>query len=105
MSPAILVLNAGSSSVKFALYDQHTLAPLVHGAIDGIGNSARVDANGHGADALLVADALPQTGGHEVGTQWLLAAIRDRLPQIAPQAAGHRVVHGGANFSAPTRID
>ncbi len=40
-----------------------------------------------------------------MGTQWLLDAIRVRLPQIALQAAGHRVVHGGANFSAPTRIN
>ncbi|MEP7097459.1 MAG: acetate/propionate family kinase [Dokdonella sp.] len=105
MSSAILVLNAGSSSVKFALYDQRPLTPLLRGAIDGIGNSARVDASGPCAAALLAADALPQAGSHEVCTQWLLDAIRERLPKITLQAAGHRVVHGGATFSAPTRID
>ncbi len=105
MNSAILVLNAGSSSVKFALYDQQTLAPLLRGAIDGIGNNARVDANGPCAAALLATGALPQADTHEVGVQWLLDAIRERLPQITLQAAGHRVVHGGANFSAPTRID
>lgn len=105
MSCAILVLNAGSSSLKFALYDQHTLEPLVRGAIAGIGDRARVDASGPCAEALLAADALPQTAGHGIGTQWLLDAIRERLPQLVLQAAGHRVVHGGASFSAPARID
>lgn len=105
MSAAILVINAGSSSVKFALYDQSTLVPLCRGEIEGIGSRARVEASGPLATALLAADARPQAESHEAWTQWLIGAIRERLPQVMIQAAGHRVVHGGADFSVPTRID
>ena len=46
MSSAILVLNAGSSSIKFALHDQQTLAPLCRGEIVDIGSRVRVDPSG-----------------------------------------------------------
>ena len=105
MSPAILVLNAGSSSIKFALHDQQTLAPLLRGEVENIGADARVNASGPGAAALLAADTLAQTGDHAAATQWLLGAIREHLPHMAIDVAGHRVVHGGARFSAPTRIN
>ncbi len=105
MSAAILVINAGSSSVKFAFYDQPTLVPLCRGEIEDIGDRAHVDASGPLATALLATDVRPQSGSHDEWTRWLIGAIRERLPQVAIQAAGHRVVHGGADFSAPTRID
>ena len=105
MSAAILVINAGSSSVKFALYDQPTLVPLCRGEIEDIGDRAHVNASGPLATALLAADVPPQSGTHEQWTQWLIGAIREHLPQTVIHAAGHRVVHGGANFSAPVRID
>lgn len=105
MNSVILVLNAGSSSVKFALYEQLTLEALCRGEIADIGSRARIEASGPYAEALLAAHAFPSAGSHEEGVQWLVAAIRERLPQLAIHAAGHRVVHGGASFSAPTRVD
>ncbi|MEO8461212.1 MAG: acetate/propionate family kinase [Dokdonella sp.] len=105
MSSAILVLNAGSSSIKFALYDRLTLAPLVRGGIENIDGNARVNAIGPHASELLQSSAVPPSGSHAAWTQWLLGAIREHLPQLPIDVAGHRVVHGGATFTAPTRID
>ena len=105
MSSAILVLNAGSSSVKFALYDRAALTPLCRGEIEGVGHRARIDASGPLATALLAANAPPQADTHEGWIGWLLHAIRERLPHVAIRAVGHRVVHGGASFSAPARIN
>jgi len=105
VSRAILVLNAGSSSLKFALYDRDTLAPLCRGGIERSGDRVHLKADGPHAAPLLDAQALPQSGSHDEWMQWLLGALRERLPRIAIHAAGHRVVHGGATFATPTRID
>lgn len=105
MNLTILVLNAGSSSVKFALYDQSTLAPLCRGEIADSGGHVGVDASGPHAAALLAAGAPSPSGRHEAWIQWLLGAVHERLPQLVLHAAGHRVVHGGADFGAPTRVD
>ncbi len=105
MSDSILVLNAGSSSLKFALYERATLAPLCRGGIERVGTRTRINAAGPDAGALLDAPGLPQSGDIDKWTQWLLATLRERLPQISIHAAGHRVVHGGATFIGPARVD
>ncbi|GLS43291.1 acetate/propionate family kinase [Methylobacterium brachythecii] len=103
MDDAILVLNAGSSSVKFALFRAETLEPLCRGGIEGIGSRASFG-GAKGAEAGLFDGAdLPESSNHEVATRWLLDGIR-RSDRITLQAAGHRVVHGGPDFSAPVLI-
>lgn len=113
--PAILTLNAGSSSVKFALFpatNDVSFSPALSGEIDGIGNSSAhlkiADSQGQRlADAQIPRRADADGGPHATA----LAAILDWLAaqggwQIV--AVGHRVVHGGAEFfesavlSAPT---
>ncbi len=102
----MLVLNAGSSSLKFALYDRESLTPLCRGEIERAGDRAQLNADGDNAGALLKASgSLPKSGGLREWTPWLLGAIRERLPQITIDAAGHRVVHGGAMFTSAMRID
>src|SRR5262249_1946882 len=105
----ILVINAGSSSIKFELFDIGTgdgLERRLKGQIDGIGTRPRLAAKGVSGDVLVderyeakevrtVPDAMTRVGG------WL----RDRLDGAAPAAVGHRVVHGGPRYSAPTRVD
>lgn len=104
MDTAILVLNVGSSSVKFALFDAGSLEPICRGGIEGIGSRARFGgASGRGA-ALFDAAALPETYDHEAVGRWLLDVIRDS-GRVALVAAGHRVVHGGPDFSTPVAID
>ncbi len=82
---AILVLNAGSSSLKFSLYDQRSYALLADGQIAQIG-----------------ADAALHFGGETFATQApdhsaALGAVLAKLSEVSgpPSAVGHRVVHGG----------
>lgn len=100
---AILVLNAGSSSVKFALFEAGTLQPLGRGGIEGIGSRARFG-GATGARAHLFEGGLPEESDHAAATHWLLDRIR-RADGLRLIAAGHRVVHGGPDFAAPVVID
>ena len=90
----ILVLNAGSSSLKFAAYDQHSLKGLASGQVAGIGKEAVLhfgetkqptSAADHGAALKAALDTLAPLGG-------------------PPSVVGHRVVHGGLQ-NQPVRIN
>jgi acetate kinase len=104
---AILVINAGSSSLKFQLFglDGDRLERRVRGQIDGIGVRPRLRA-ADGAGGALV-DRSWEPG--EVGD--LPAAITEvrawlrTLDGIDLRAIGHRVVHGGPDFDRPVLID
>ncbi len=105
----ILVLNAGSSSIKFQLYDigpGDTLSRRFRGQIDGIGTAhPRLRAR-DGNDAPLVDDALdPAAAADGEAAQAVLGGwILERLG-APPLAVGHRVVHGGPDLAAPALVD
>lgn len=88
MTPCILTLNAGSSSVKYALFDARAAAgigsapALRAGQVDGIGT--RSGPPDHAA---------------------ALAEVMRHIGHASVVAVGHRIVHGGARFQAPCRID
>jgi acetate kinase len=104
MTDAVLVLNVGSSSVKFALYALASLDSLCRGGIDAIGTErAAIRIAGERSDAL--AGAKPPAGDHACVATWLVRLLGERLPDIALCVAGHRVVHGGTAFADPVRID
>lgn len=103
----ILVVNAGSSSIKFAIFDglggDH---PYVSGLADRIGSSAaEVSMRGSDGQALEL-PALPRGAGgsHESMIAWLLPLLSDfaRGPVVA---SGHRIVHGGVDFVTPAVLD
>ena len=103
MTGTILVLNVGSSSIKFSSYPADTDAePVLAGAITGIGRSPKLAVKGRNAgDAigpLAESDTTPDLIARLVG--WLESEGGDSLV-----AAGHRVVHGGRDFSAPVIVD
>lgn len=106
MKGAILVLNSGSSSIKFGLYDaEDSRLPLLgHGQIEDIHGNARLHAVDHHG-TLLIDEELGVGLDHAKALAALVRWGRQRegLPDIA--AVGHRVVHGGSRFSAPVRID
>lgn len=104
MSRAILVLNVGSSSIKFGLYALSTLELLCRGQIVEIGSAAGFSVEGSLSDRLAAVAAPPQAGDHAALTQWLLTIIEKNLGEIEICTAGHRVVHGGLNFHMPTLI-
>jgi acetate kinase len=102
MTEALLTLNAGSSSVKFALYDLH-LALLCRGEIEEIGRP-HMEVSGLLADAVKALGAAPDSADRDVINAWLVATLH-KLPNLTLRAAGHRIVHGGRNFSGPVWID
>ncbi len=108
MSDAILVVNAGSSSVKFSLFDvaDGALALVLRGEIEGIGNAPRLalrDAQGRVLETRSLASAVDLDHAGAIGM--LLELAETAAPGRRIAAVGHRVVHGGTRFAAPVRID
>lgn len=108
MTDAILVLNAGSSSLKFAVYAdaQSTTRPILRGKIARIGISpvfSAYDATGKAMsqDGLLPMDSTARHGD-------LIPALLDWITAheggVTIRAAGHRVVHGGRHHTGPARV-
>ena len=107
---AVLVLNAGSSSLKFALYAlDRTLAPApaVCGQVDGIGASPEVTLDTAAGERIreAVATAGGQGEQHRAALEHVFGLLVRHNPALDIAAAGHRIVHGGERFSAPTRLD
>ena len=111
MNGAILVLNAGSSSIKFALYGAdfgESRQAVLSGQIEEIGGGEpRLRARR--AAGTLIADAVVPPGDrlqtpHHRSLDHLLGWLADRHTGRHVTAVGHRVVHGGDLFTAPTRV-
>ena len=106
MNPAsVLAVNAGSSSIRFALYDAtEPLLRHLRGKIDRIGLSGTTltvdDSAGAGTQSRAI-DARDHSGAASALIDWLEMARL--LPAV--KAVGHRVVHGGPRYSAPERVD
>jgi len=109
MTDVILVVNSGSSSLKFALYPTGVPAsePLLKGKVTGIGSQPVLTANIDG-DAVAATEPLnniPADATHEWLITQLLERLRSRYVRYNPVAAGHRVVHGGRGFTGPTVVN
>jgi acetate kinase len=109
MPETILVVNAGSSSLKFEVFEtgaKDRLARRLKGRIEGVGTHPHLiirDAQG----AALVDETHPSSSVNDLPAALMLAQIRvhDHLDGAAPVALGHRVVHGGPTYAAPTLVD
>ena len=108
--PVVIVVNAGSSSLKLSVYfleDDDALRLAAHGAIEEIGaESPHLQADM--ADGTNIADenlSAQQVGDHGDAYQILRECVTNALDQVHPVAVGHRVLHGGRDFSAPVIID
>lgn len=108
MSDAILVLNAGSSSLKFTLYPAVSRLTgkhlLCNGEIENIGHAAHFFARRPG-DETLIDETIAATKTHEAALAVLLQWLERQFAQSKLVVAGHRVVHGGSRYVAPVRID
>ncbi|MDJ0941975.1 MAG: acetate/propionate family kinase [Kiloniellales bacterium] len=108
MSETILVLNAGSSSIKFQLFaiGGGTPSRLFKGQIEGIGAKPRLTAKDAEGAALVETAFEPSEVANLPSA---LAILRDwleeRLAGNLPVAIGHRVVHGGPSFDQAVLID
>ncbi len=108
MSDTILVVNAGSSSIKFQLFsvgERNRLQRLLKGQIEGIGVHPRLFAKGVKGETLIDrtwpgADVPDVPAALAKVVEFLRAEIGS-----LPIAVGHRVVHGGPDYSEPILID
>ncbi len=103
---AILVVNAGSSSLKFQVFDIEAGNPkrLIKGQMDGIGTRPRLKATG--ADGVSIDKTFPPEQVCDLPTaiQETAAWLRS-IQNFELKAVGHRVVHGGPEYSSPVFID
>jgi acetate kinase len=108
VADVILVLNAGSSSLKFGLFEtgnEATPGAKIKGQIEDADDAPHLIAKD--ASGAIVADERWSDGAREPYDLIanLLAWIDRRLGSDTLVAAGHRIVHGGREFSAPCRLD
>ena len=108
MPDTLLVINAGSSSIKFQLFEVAggELELEFRGQLEGIGSRPHLTANDSAGRKLIddTYDPALVQGVREALDQlddWLLAQLKGQ----APIAIGHRVVHGGPGFGAPVLVD
>lgn len=114
---AVLVINSGSSSLKYSLIDVDTENELANGLIERIGqqqspvtHTVRPEPQAGAVPTMLDATyraEQPIADHHDAFAVMLdqFVAHGPSLESSPPAAVGHRVVHGGARFFAPTRID
>lgn len=104
MNTALLVLNAGSSSLKFGLYRVEGGRPRarLRGNIEEIGAASRLNIS-HGE--LGRTGDLGPVASHAEALDALLAWLEPELAGVTLLGAGHRVVHGGDHCTGPARVD
>ena len=101
----VLAVNAGSSSIRFALYDvTGQLLRRLRGKIERIGLSDATltvdDSTGARAQSRAI-----DAGDHSRAASALIGWLDEARLLAAVKAVGHRIVHGGSRYSAPARVD
>ena len=105
MAEAIAVLNAGSSSLKFSVFDE-ALQLVLRGQIEAIYTAPRFAAKDAGGKT--VAEKSWGEGaklGHAGALEHLVAFVREHLGGNRLAGIGHRVVHGGMQYTQPVQVD
>ncbi len=109
MADAILVINAGSSSVKFTVFHLgagRALEVGPDGEVDGIGTHPHFTVRDPGGAALVDRDVTAERGdGHRGAMDEIRAWLEEHRGADRLVAVGHRVVHGGREYAAPVLID
>jgi acetate kinase len=103
----VLVINCGSSSLKYQLIDSESEKALAVGLCERIGIDGRLNHTPHSGEKIVVEAPM---ANHEAAIKLVLAALTDKnhgviasLDEIG--AVGHRVVHGGEKFASSTIIN
>ena len=104
----VLVINAGSSSLKYQLLDTDTQAVLAKGLCERIGIDGKFTYKAPGKETIDAKDVAMPT--HSEAIQAVLDALVDPANGVVGsmkeiQAVGHRVVHGGETFASSVKID
>jgi acetate kinase len=102
MADLILVLNAGSSSIKFCAFDASPAEPelVLHGQVEGLYTAAHFSAKDASGTAIGEHRWDPEaTVGHHEATEYIGDFLRSHREEHRLVAVGHRVVHGGVQFT------
>lgn len=107
MNDIVLVLNAGSSSVKFAVYGRILDTgwnAVARGQIEGIGTAPRMSALDGTGSALEVPAAGQAVRNAGEAVNLLIDWLRTRFASVRISGVGHRVVHGGPRYASPAVV-
>ena len=106
MSEPIAVINAGSSSIKFAVYADGSDGELLfRGQVEKLGVAPRLRVTDPQGKALGDREWFASEVDHPGAIHEILHAALHMLDGRKVAAIGHRVVHGGTRYSAPIRLD
>jgi acetate kinase len=104
----ILVVNAGSSSVKFQVFradGERKIERLIKGQMDGIGSRPRLRAESADKKPLIDQSYGPQQVSDVPAALHAAGAWLRETQKLEPTAVGHRVVHGGPTYDRPVLVD
>jgi len=110
MSHDVLVINAGSSSIKVSLYVPGTADEpelQMAGQVEGIGTAPRAILR-RASNEVLIDHRWPTGDGprnHDQTMEYIVRVLGDFRPDWKPAGVGHRVLHGGTLYREPTIID
>ncbi len=107
MEPGLLVINAGSSSIKFAGYADHGQSELVllgKGQIEGLRTEPRFFCK-NAIGEVMGEHPWPGPITHADAIDYIIGWIEENATNVRVAAAGHRVVFGGAKYTHPIRLD
>ena len=104
---SILVINAGSSSVKFGLFDFDSLTPLARGLLDWAGSQGRatITLTPQGAEPIRQELDVPDYRTGVVRSLEMLDELELKSHASRIRVVGHRLIHGGEEIRRPVRID
>jgi acetate kinase len=107
MHEPILVLNAGSSSIKFSVFemaDGRVLSAALHGQVEGIGAAPHLEIEDAGGNKLIgrAVAAKDHDGAIQAIHEWFAGHVGS---EAGFAAVGHRVVHGGVAYAEPVLVD
>lgn len=108
MAEAIVVLNAGSSSVKFSLFalGGKDLRVVARGQIEGLFTAPRFTAKDQGGKVISEKSwGEGKSLGHEGALDHLVSYLRGERENYDLIGVGHRVAHGGPDIAKPLRVD
>mgnify|MGYP001127173478 CR=1 FL=1 len=108
MSDAIVVVNAGSSSLKFSVFAQKgdDLQLVMRGQAEGLQTAPRFvakNASGETISTHAWAEGTPL--GHDSALEHIVSFLREKAQGLSLKGIGHRVVHGGLKYAQPVRMD
>lgn len=103
MNEIILVINAGSSSIKFSLFHFERLKLISYGEIDDIFESSTFSSYNDKKE-LIIRKKL-NSNGYEFGLKYFFNWFETNNDKSRLKIVGHRIVHGGTDFFEPVRIN